>query len=130
MNLQCILFLALLLSPLVASSEVYDCVVIKRIEVVTEYRYSAEELQRLGLSIRIEVTDKDAVIYRCRNRDAGEEPTCQAHTVDHLSYDENRGSTKFYLFDEQIEVQLFRDLVVLENDGRGTSSVAACGPFG
>ena len=123
------LFVLLSMAGQVAA-EVYECPIIKKMEIVTDYRYTPEEISRLGLMIRLEVNGEEAVIQRCRKALSGAEPVCQTYSVDHISRDPSRGSTKFYVFDEQIELQLFRDLVILENDGRGAAAVAACGPLG
>ena len=114
MNRRIGLLIVLLSLTQSAVAEVYECPVIKKLEIVTDYRYSPEELRKLGLVIRLVVNEDAAAFERCRNG-----APCP-----------DRGSTKFYAFDAQIELQLFRDLVILENDGRGAAAMAACGPLG
>lgn len=130
MNQRIGLLIVLLSLTQSAVAEVYECPVIKKLEIVTDYRYSPEELRKLGLVIRLVVNEDAAAFERCRNGAPGSEPVCQTYTVDYISRDPDRGSTKFYAFDAQIELQLFRDLVILENDGRGAAAMAACGPLG
>ena len=52
--------------------------------------------------------------------------TCDRYPMDKVVLDENVKIKKYYLFRSQFDVQLFADLLFIENNGRGGIAFGRC----
>jgi len=115
-----------LLSLLVCNSVnafTYDCKVSKKLG--ENNIVSQDALLKWQFSVKIHDLPKPEV-ERCSFETTKNQVTCDRYTVDRVSFDQNINAKKFYHFSSQFDVQLFRDLSFVENNGRGGISFGKC----
>lgn len=125
MNASSSLAAALLLGlPSVGAAVEYVCPVEKKWNL--ERTYSEEELARFRFTVRIEETAAGAFLSRCSYSMIENRDTCDRYAVDRIAFDERVSLKKYYVFSSQFDVQLFRDLRMIENNGRGDFATGKC----
>lgn len=125
MNASSSLAAALLLGlPSVGAAVEYVCPVEKKWNL--ERTYSEEELARFRFTVRIEETAAGAFLSRCSYSMIENRDTCDRYAVDRIAFDERVSLKKYYVFSSQFDVQLFRDLRMIENNGRGDFAIGKC----
>jgi hypothetical protein len=83
-------------------------------------------LARSRFVVKIEETAEGAFLSRCSYSLIEEKDTCDRYAVDRVQFDENVSLKKYYVFSSQFDVQLFRDLRMIENNGRGDFATGKC----
>ena len=115
--------LILLLATSVAHAFTYDCKVTKKLgekNVVSD-----AELKKWQFSVKIHDLPKPR-LERCSLETSKNRVTCDSYDVDRVVVDENINAKKFYHFASQFDIQLFRDLSFVENNGRGGIAFGKC----
>ena len=116
--------LVILLSPCLADAVEYYCPITKKWDL--EQTYSAEQIEKWKFAVKIEETKDGTYLSRCSHVPAEDKLSCDRYAVDRVEYDENVSIKKYYVFRSQFDVQLFRDLSMLENNGRGGMATGKC----
>ena len=80
-------------------------------------------IQRMS---RIKETPEVTILSRCSYSPSEGRESCDQYTVDHTVFDTNASIKKYYVFRSHFDVQLFSDLTMLENNGRGTVALGKC----
>jgi hypothetical protein len=101
----------------------YDCQVSKKFD--SERSYSQAEIEKWKFSIKI-IDLSPPQLARCSHSTSTNSITCDTYKVDKVSVDEHINAKKFYHFSSQFDVQLFRDLSFIENNGRGGFAYGKC----
>lgn len=115
--------LILLLVTGVAHAFTYDCKVTKKHgenNVVSD-----AELKKWQFSVKIHDLPKPR-LERCSFETSSNRVTCDSYDVDRVVVDQNISAKKFYHFSSQFDVQVFRDLSFVENNGRGGIAFGKC----
>lgn len=107
-----------------ASAVEYRCTVARKID--SERVYTAAHLERSNFSVLIEDHGNTAHISRCSFAALEQKVTCDRYEVDEIAVDEIAGIKKYYYYRGQLDVQLFRNLSFIENNGRGSISFGKC----
>lgn len=68
----------------------------------------------------------DPKLQRCSFSSSAGRVTCDEYRIDKVTTDTNVGLKKFYLFASQFDLQLTRDLIFIENNGRGQIATGQC----
>jgi hypothetical protein len=76
--------------------------------------------------VQIEEKGNTAFILRCSFAPSAERVTCDRYQVDKGVFDENVKIKKYYVFRSQFDVQLFSNLLFIENNGRGGIAYGRC----
>ena len=118
-----IFLLALCVPGLTVAAE-YDCKVGKKVE--HEVSYSAQQIEKGKFSVKIEENGGGAFVSRCSIVPSANKITCDRYQVDKIVFDENVKIKKYYVFRSQFDVQLFPDLLFVENNGRGGIAYGKC----
>ncbi len=84
-----------------------------------------EQMRRQQASVVIE-DEKAPFVERCSFAPSANKVTCDRYPIDRIEVDGNVNIKKFYLFRSQFDVQLFSDLTVVENNGRGGVAFGTC----
>ena len=116
--------LVLLLFPKLATAVEYECKVERKLD--TEHVYTQVQVQKGQFSLRIEENGNSATVSRCSFSASAQEVTCDRYPMDKVVFDENVKIKKYYLFRSQFDVQLFADLLFIENNGRGGIAFGRC----
>lgn len=123
MRLASILVSATLAASFVPPA-VYRCEVNRKVDET--HTYTDAELERAKFSVIVRDVDGSAKISRCSFASLQGRVTCDDYRVAHIAVDPNIGARKYYVFDSQFDVQVFRDLSFVENNGRGSVSFGSC----
>lgn len=107
-----------------AFSAEYDCVVDKK--VTSGANYSAQEIRVAAFKVKISDKSEGSSVSRCSYSPSEQKSTCDEYPIDKVAYDENLEIKKFYLFNSQFDVQLFRNMTFIENNGRGSVAYGKC----
>lgn len=110
--------------PSLASGAEYACKVERKFN--SEHVYTASEIEKWKLSIKIEESSSSSLLSRCSFSAIAEKVTCDQYAVDKVVYDDNASVKKYYVFRSQFDVQLFQDLFFIENNGRGDIAFGHC----
>jgi len=102
----------------------YDCAVEKKF--YGGQAYSKDDLQKGQYSVLIQEEGDDAFLSRCSLSPSEKKVTCDRYEVDKVVFDSNVKIKKFYVFRSQFDVQLFPDLLFIENNGRGSIAYGHC----
>ena len=89
-------------------------------------RATAEHLAKAKAHVIIEEDGPRARVSRCSWSAFEGKIVCDTYTADQVVLDPNIGAKKFYFFRSQFDVQVFRDLTFIENNGRGQFSLGKC----
>jgi hypothetical protein len=84
-----------------------------------------EQMRRRQASVIIE-DEKVPFVERCSFAPSENKVTCDRYPIDRIEVDRNVNIKKFYLFRSQFDVQLFSNLTVVENNGRGGVAFGIC----
>jgi len=101
----------------------YECRVTAKVDQTRFYTKSEIEKWMFSLNITDSALPR---LSRCSLSTISNKVTCDTHTVDKVVFDENINAKKFYHFGSQFDVQLFKDLSFVENNGRGGISYGKC----
>lgn len=110
--------------PSVGAAVEYVCPVEKKWNL--ERSYTEEELSRSRFAVKIEETAAGAFLSRCSYSAIENRDTCDRYAVDRIELDNNVSIKKYYVFSSQFDVQLFRDLRMIEDNGRGDFATGKC----
>jgi len=116
--------LSVALASSVARAAVLECSVTRKLD--TENTYSREYLEKAKFTVLVEESASVAKLSRCSFVQSKRSVTCDSYDVDRVEYDANIGAKKFYVFRSQLDVQVFRDLTFVENNGRGGIAFGTC----
>lgn len=119
-----LVLLAVLALPNLAGAVEYTCTVTKKWEL--HEAYTEERLSKWSFTVKIEEYSDSAFLSRCSFSTFANESTCDRYEVDRIEFDKNPGIKKYYVFASHFDVQLFSDLTMLENNGRGTLATGIC----
>lgn len=70
--------------------------------------------------------DKKPKVERCSFSPSQNRNTCDTYEVDRVEHDSNVNIKKLYVFRSQFDVQIFKDMSYIENNGRGGFQVGKC----
>ena len=122
--LRIYLFVVFLCVPALTHAAEYRCKVEKKFD--NEHVYSAAEIEKGQFSVQIEEKGNIAFISRCSFAPSATGVTCDRYQVDKMAFDENVKIKKYYVFRSQFDVQLFPNLLFIENNGRGSIAYGRC----
>ena len=88
--------------------------------------YSKIEVDKWKFSAKIEDHGTSAFVSRCSYTNSVGQVTCDRYKADRIEYDENVNIKKYYIFRSQYNIQLFKDLSFIEDNGRGGISYGKC----
>jgi hypothetical protein len=117
------MFIALIVSGPAWGVE-YDCPVTHKLD--GERVYSAEQLKRFQPVVKISDRGKAATLSRCSFSPSRKKVTCDSYETDKIVFDKNVKIKKYYVFSSQFDVQLYNNLLFVENNGRGTIAYGKC----
>lgn len=89
-------------------------------------RHVAADVLKKNQAHLIVEDEKEAFVERCSFVASANRVTCDRYKVDPVVADKNVDFKKFYLFRSQFDVQIFRDLSFIENNGRGGLAYGVC----
>ncbi len=118
------LVVGVLTMPVAGEAADFECTVTRKVD--NERLYSADDLSRGTYSVLIQETAAGAVVARCSFSSSANRVTCDTYPVDRIEIDPTSGVKKFYVFRSQFDVQVFKDLSFVENNGRGGIAYGAC----
>lgn len=101
----------------------FQCYVVKKYSSLGEE--SEENLKKYKYQSRIKEDGKKATFSRC-SIETSKGLTCDDYIVDKIEKDTNVGHKKYYYFRGQADLQIFKDLSGVENNGRGQISYLKC----
>jgi hypothetical protein len=122
--LKIFLLLALLILPFRVESAEYSCQVDAKYDF--QRIYTKDEIKKWQFGAKIEDLGNEAFISRCSFSSIEGKVTCDRYKVDRVEHDKKVGIKKYYVFRSQYNIQLFRDLSFLEDNGRGGISYGRC----
>lgn len=70
--------------------------------------------------------DKKPKIERCSFSPSQNRMSCDVYEIDKVENDSNVGIKKYYVFRSQYDVQVFRDMGYIDNNGRGGFQIGKC----
>jgi hypothetical protein len=114
----------LLGGPLAGAAAGLECTVTRKVD--GERVYTAAALAKGQFSVRIDESAAGATVSRCSSTPSTSSVACDKYTVDRIERDPNIGVRKFYVFGSQFDVQVFKDLSFVENNGRGGIAFGTC----
>ena len=106
-----------------ANAASYDCTVTKKLDF--ENVYQPAQMEKYKFSARIHDSDKPKV-DRCSIKPNDNKVTCDSCDIDSVEVDRHVGYKKFYLFRSHYDIQLFPDMKLVENNGRGGIAFGTC----
>lgn len=102
----------------------YHCPATKKFD--SKRVFTPEQLKLGQFSTRVEELPKGIFLERCAFSQSAGKVTCNRHKVDRVEFDANLKVRKFYVFDSQLNFQIFPDLSSLEDNGRGSIQYGRC----
>lgn len=114
----------LVVVPTVARAAMLECTVTRKFD--TERTYPEDHLKKARFSVLIDESAMGAKLSRCSFSQSEGRVTCDRYDVERVEHDTNIGAKKFYVFRSQYDVQVFRDLTFVENNGRGGIAFGTC----
>jgi hypothetical protein len=114
----------LLFAPNDAISADFRCDVERKFD--TERIYSPSHIGRYQFTVLVQDRGDVPVISRCSLSQKSQKITCDSYNADKVVVDENIRVKKFYVFRSQFDVQIFKDLTFVENNGRGSVAYGKC----
>jgi hypothetical protein len=110
--------------PGLATAVEYDCAVEKKID--SENTYTPDQIDKYQYSVKVEKGKEGAFLSRCSFSLVENKVTCDRYRVDRVVFDEHAKIKKYYAFRSQFDVQLFPNLLFVENNGRGGIAYGQC----
>ncbi len=114
----------LLSAPLGGAAVELKCAVTRKVD--GERIYTAADLAKGQYSVRIEESAAGSTVARCALSPSASRVTCDRCPVDRIERDPSIGVKKFYVFRSQFDVQVFKGLSFVENNGRGGIAFGTC----
>lgn len=114
----------LLGGPLAGAAAELECTVTRKLD--GERMYTAADLAKGQYSVRIEESAVGATVARCSLSPSAGRVTCEKYRVYRIEKDPHIGVKKLYVFHSQFDVQVFKDLSFVENNGRGGIAFGTC----
>ncbi len=102
----------------------YVCPVTQKLS--SEHVYSQQNLKQYQYVVKIDDRGGTANLSRCSFSPSQNKITCDRYVVDKIAFDENVKIKKFYVFRSHFDVQIFKNLSFIENNGRGTLAFGKC----
>ncbi len=102
----------------------YDCNVERKVEA--EATYTERQIQKGQFSVKVENRGSTALLSRCSFSPIVSKVTCDVYEADKVVLDSNVKIKKYYVFQSQLDVQIFPDLSFVENNGRGGIAYGKC----
>ncbi len=102
----------------------FHCPATKKIDLKT--LYTADQLQERQFSTRLEELPDGTFLDQCSFSVNAGKVTCNRKKVDRFEFDERLHTKKFYIFDPQINFQLFANLTSITDDGVGGVQYGKC----
>jgi hypothetical protein len=88
--------------------------------------YTEAEIDKWKFGAKIEDQGNKAFVSRCSSTTNEGKVTCDRYEVDRIEYDENVNIKKYYIFRSQYNIQVFKNLSFIEDNGRGGISYGKC----
>ena len=107
-----------------AMASEYYCTVEKKFD--SENTYTKHQIEKNQFSVNVKESEKGALLSRCSFVTGADKVTCDSHQVDKVVFDEAVKIKKYYVFRSQFDVQIFKDLSFIENNGRGGVAYGKC----
>ena len=121
-KISAILILATL--PTITQAVEYNCSITRKLS--SEHEYSSQEISKGQFSLLIKENKETFYLSRCSFVISANKVTCDRYKVDKVSFDKNVNIKKYYVFSSHFDVQLFSNLSVIENNGRGGIAFGNC----
>ncbi len=102
----------------------FDCPATKKFDFKTAY--TPEQLRERKLSTRLEELPQGVFLDQCGFSASARKIVCNRQKVDRVEVDQKLQTKKFYVFDPQVNFQLFRDLTSITDDGVGGVQYGRC----
>lgn len=122
-QMKFILFAFLIIRSSITLANSYDCKVTRKVGF--ENIASESELKKWQFSVKIHDNSMPE-LERCSFIPSHNKVTCDRYNVDKVEFDKFVGIKKFYYFKGQFDVQLYPDMLFIENNGRGSISFGKC----
>jgi len=110
--------------PTIAQAVEYNCTITRKLS--SEHEYTSQEISKGQFSIFIEENRGPSYLSRCSFSRSADKVTCDRYEVDKVSLDKNVNIKKYYVFRSHFDVQLFPNLTIIENNGRGGIAFGKC----
>lgn len=108
----------------VAAAMKFHCPATKKIDL--KILYTAGQLRDRQFSTRLEELPEGIFLGRCSFSATADKVTCSRRKVDRVELDERLQTRKFYIFERQINFQLFANLASITDDGVGGVEYGKC----
>lgn len=102
------------------------CTVNKKYDYALYEIHSSESLAKWQFSIEVLDDEQSKTIRRCSYSVVNKGVTCDSYPVDKVAVDPWTRIRKYYVFNAHFDVQIFPDLVFIENNGRGGLATGSC----
>ena len=102
----------------------YECKVHKKLN--QEMEYTTKQIEKGQFSVLIKEKGDKASLSRCSLATSKNKVTCDSYEVNKIIYDEHVNIKKYYVFRSQFDVQLFKNMTFIENNGRGDIAYGKC----
>jgi hypothetical protein len=112
-----IFLIFILVFKIEASSAEFSCKVTEKYDFGKIY--SKAEIDKWKFSAKIEDHGTSAFVSRCSHSNIEGKVTCDRYEVDRIEYDKNVNIKKYYIYRSQYNIQMFKDLSFIEDNGRG-----------
>jgi len=122
--LRVYLLILILCSPAVVQATEYQCKVEKKFDL--EHVSTSDEIKRGQFSVLVDEKVSATFISRCSFSSSDQKVTCDRYEVDKVIFDDVAKIKKYYVFRSQFDVQLFPNLLFMENNGRGGVAFGRC----
>lgn len=126
---KCAVILALFcFIPTASSAETMACVVTRKLDILSNIEYTAEDLERAKYSVVL--APEANTVSRCSFQESVGEVTCDSYSIDRSEVAAGFVDIKkFYYFAGQFDLQLFDNSSFIENNGRGSVATGICVPL-
>lgn len=115
----------LVLSTYRVIADYYFCWVTKKLN--PSYGFSEAEIKKNKFSVKIEDHKEKSFLSRYSILPGEEKISCDRYEIDMRVNGEHVGVIKFYVFRSLLDIQLFRDMTFVQNNGRKGISFRFCG---
>ena len=102
----------------------FHCIASKKLDA--KANYTPEQIHQRKFSTRIEELPQGIFLDRCALSQSAGKVTCNRQKVDRIEYHQKLQTKKFYVFDSQVNFQLFPNLTSITDDGAGGVQYGKC----
>jgi|GEM_PF-2774767 len=102
----------------------FDCPATRKFDFKTAY--TPEQLRKRQFSTRLEELPQGTFLDQCSFSASAGKAICNRRKVDRVEFDQKLHTRKFYIFDPQVNFQLFPDLTSITDDGVGGVQYGRC----